>query len=144
MPGKKFKITPKHRRLVKAFLTNGNWAESCRVSGFSTKYAPELSKNPQITQLIRAGQEKAGLSDKALELKHVELMNCGERPVELGSLRLAYQVKKKIGSDEAPPPAILPSVTVRIEAVNGTKDTGRRLSTDAPARVSVRVDNQPR
>ncbi len=148
---KSFKLTPKHRRFVQQFVKTGNASESGRAVGFTAQYGRELMQEPTIVCAIQEATLKAGLTDELLTRKHIDLITCGERNVELGALRLGYQVKKKIGSDDAPPPAVLPAVVIKIggkigastvRATGGAATEQRGVRADGPARVSLRRPNK--
>lgn len=149
---KSFKITPKHRRFVLFYIKTGNASEAGRLAGFTAKYGRDLMQEGAIISAIQEADAKAGLTDEFLLRKHLELANCGERNVELGALRLGYQVKKKIGSDDAPPPAVLPAVVIEIRGNIGTgtatgtsKATGKhsQVHADGAAGVSILRPHKP-
>ncbi len=133
---KSFKLTPKHRRFCTLFVKTGNAAEAGRLTGFNSSYVKELMAKPPITDLIRKIEDKAGLTDEFLLKKHMELANCGERNVELGALRLGYQVKKKIGSDELPGSNGPTSIIIIKDS-----DAGSKVPADKKTNVSIQLSN---
>lgn len=150
MAQKRFKITPKHRRFIQFYVKTGNASEAGRLAGFTAKYGRDLMQEGAILSAIGVAEQKAGLSDELLLRTHLELLGPDKQEATRGNmLRLAYMVKKKIGSDEAPPPAVLPAVVVRIEMGNepSNPDTAsksrRGHPADAAPRVSVRIADKP-
>lgn len=145
-----FKITPKHRRFIQYYMSTGNGVEAARLAGFTESYGRELVLKPAIVRAIQEAEFKAGLSDELLLRTHLDLLQPDKQEATRGNmLRLAYMVKKKIGSDEAPPPAVLPAVVVRIETGNepnnsdAAGESRRGHPTDAAPRVSIRLTDKP-
>lgn len=145
MPGKTFKVTPKHRRFVKEYVNHGNAVAAARHKkvGFSESYVHELLKKPEIVTLIQEAEKKAGLTDELLTRAHVELVQQDtDRSVRLGAVRLGYQLKKKIGADpDAPVSDRVPNIYINLlEEDNGKPESGRRkVSVNSAPDISIQI-----
>ncbi|MFC1752677.1 terminase small subunit [Thermoproteota archaeon] len=91
------KLSIKQLKFVQNYFENGgNASKAALDAGFSEMHGRRLIQNATFLTAIEEIKKKNGLTEEILLARHLQLLHAKNENVQLGALKLAYEIKGKL------------------------------------------------